>query len=332
MDAYDIPAACGTIAEFMDILTNWYIRRNRRRFWKSESDEDKKQAYNTLYTALVTITKLVAPLLPFTAEAIYRNLTGERSVHLADWPDNADLVMNEDVLRRMDVVRRICSLGHAVRNQVRVRVRQPLPGAIIAGADARLAHGYEDIIEDELNVKTVSFTQDVGAMGRQEIAVDSRALGPRFGKKMKEVLAAVKSGKAELQPDGSLLAAGERIEASEFTLRIIAEEGHACMSDGGLFACLDLHIDRALELEGLARDVIRMVQDARRKADLIPDERIRLGLRVEGDLKEAVEQHAGFIRSEVLAEELTFGEIPDAVYTGTADIQDTEMGISLGRK
>ena len=332
MDIYDIPAACATIVEFMDILTNWYIRRNRRRFWKSESDDDKKQAYNTLYTALVTVTKLAAPLLPFTAEAIYRNLTGERSVHLADWPDAAELVMNEDVLRRMDVVRRICSLGHAVRNQVRIRVRQPLPEAIIAGGEARYAEGYEEIIADELNVKKVSFTGDVGVMGRQEIALDSRTLGPRFGKKMKDVLAAVKSGAAELLPDGALLAVGERIEPSEFTLRIIAEEGHACMSDGGLFACLDLHIDRALELEGLARDVIRMVQNARREADLIPDERIRLGLEVTGDLKEAVELHTDFIKAEVLAEELTYLPVSNAAYSITVDIQELKMGISLGRK
>jgi isoleucyl-tRNA synthetase len=279
----------------------------------------------------VTVVKLAAPLLPFTAEAIYRNLTGERSVHLADWPEASGLVMNEDVLRRMDVVRRICSLGHSVRNQVRIRVRQPLPEAIIAGGDSRYAEGYEEIIADELNVKKVSFTHDVGVMGRQEIALDSRALGPRFGKKMKDVLAAVKSGASELLPDGALLAVGERIEPSEFTLRIIAEEGHACMSDGGLFACLDLHIDRELELEGLARDVIRMVQNARREADLIPDERIRLGLEAAGDLREAVERHTGFIKSEVLAEELTFIAVPNAAYSVTSDIQGMEMGISLGR-
>ncbi|MHB9027845.1 MAG: isoleucine--tRNA ligase [Candidatus Latescibacterota bacterium] len=332
MDGYDIPAACGTVVEFMDILTNWYIRRNRRRFWKSESDEDKKQAYNTLYTVLVTAAKMLAPVLPFTTEAMYRNLTGERSVHLADWPDVSELVMDADLLKRMDVVRRVCSLGHAVRNQARIRVRQPLPSATIAGHDLRFARGYEDIIEDELNVKQVSFTQDVGAMGRQEIALDSRTLGPRLGKKMKEALAAAKSGQAELQPDGTLIAAGERIQPSEFTLRIIAEEGHACVSDGGLFVCLDLHVSRELELEGLARDVIRTVQNARREADLIPDERIRLGLAVEGDLKEAIEAHTDFIKAEVLAGELVMGEIPEPVYTETVDIQEMKMGITLGKK
>jgi isoleucyl-tRNA synthetase len=332
MDSYDIPAACGVVTEFTDILTNWYIRRNRRRFWKSESDEDKKQAYNTLYTVIVTAAKMLAPILPFTTEAMYRNLTGERSVHLADWPDASELVMNEDLLKRMDVVRRVCSLGHAVRNQVRIRVRQPLPSAIIAGRDLRYARGYEEIIEDELNVKQVSFTQDVGAMGRQEIALDSRALGPRLGKKMKEVLSAAKSGQAELQPDGTLIAAGERIQPSEFTLRIIAEEGHTCVSDGGLFVCLDLHVSRELELEGLARDIIRTVQNARREADLVPDERIRLGLAVEGDLKEAAGAHTGFIKAEVLAGELTFGEVPNPVYTETVEIQEMKMGITLGRK
>ena len=181
MDIYDIPGACGHIEEFMDILTNWYIRRNRRRFWKSESDSDKKDAYDTLYTMLVTIAKVAAPLLPFTTEAIYRNLTGERSVHLADWPDASSFPINETILHSMDTVRRVCSLGHSVRNQAQVRVRQPLPEVIIAGNMAHLAEGYTDIIMDELNVKKIRFTTDVGEMGRQEIAVNARSLGPRLG-------------------------------------------------------------------------------------------------------------------------------------------------------
>lgn len=332
MDAYDIPDACTRIEEFMDILTNWYIRRNRRRFWKSESDADKQDAYDTLYTVLVTLTRMVAPLLPFTAESIYRNLTGERSVHLTDWPDPSELIMNADILKRMDIVRRACSLGHAVRHQNRLRVRQPLREVILAGGDSRLAEKYADIIEDELNVRKVSFTDDVGEMGRQEIAVDSRLLGPRLGKKMKEVLDAVKSGNVRVLGDGSLLAAGETINRGEYELRIFAREGRACMSDGGLFVCLDLSLDREMELEGLARDVIRVVQNARREAGLVPDERIRLGLGVGGDLKEAIETHLDLIQSEVLAVELILGEIPDTVYTGTVDIQGEAMDIRIGRK
>lgn len=332
MDAYDIPEACSRLSGFMEILTNWYIRRNRRRFWKSESDADKRRAYDTLFTALVTTAKMAAPLLSFTAEAVYKNLTGGRSVHLADWPVPTELVMKEEILRRMDVVRRVCSLGHAVRNQARIRVRQPLPEAVIAGADALNAKGYEEIIADELNVKRVSFTDDVGAMGRQEIALDSRALGPRLGKKMKEVLAAVKAGQGVMQADGSLLATGEVIQPGEFELRIFAEEGHACMSDGDLFVNIDLHITRALELEGLARDVIRLVQNARKEADLVPDERIRLGLTAEGDLRDAVEAYAEFIKAEVLAEELSFDGLGDPVYTETADVQGAALGIAVGRK
>jgi len=331
MDEYDIPGACAVIEEFLEILTNWYIRRNRRRFWKSESDADKKNAYDTLYTVLSTLCRMTAPLLPFTAESMYRNLTGERSVHLADWPEPSELIMDDDVLGRMDAVRRICSLGHAVRNQSRVRVRQPLPEVLIAGRDAHLAEGYTDIIADELNVKKVGFTDDVGAMGRREIVLDARKLGPRLGGKMKEVLMAAKTGDVEIRDDGVLIAAGEEIAKEEFTLRIIAEEGHACMSDGGLFACLDLTIDRELELEGLARDIVRVVQNARREADLIPDERISLGLKLDGDLREAVEKHADFIRNEVLAVELTFGDIGDTVYTETVDIQGGEMEILLAR-
>ena len=331
MDIYDIPGACGHIEEFMEILTNWYIRRNRRRFWKSESDSDKKDAYDTLYTMLVTIAKVAAPLLPFTTEAIYRNLTGERSIHLADWPDASSFPINETILHSIDTVRRVCSLGHSVRNQAQVRVRQPLPEVIIAGNMAQLAEGYTDIIMDELNVKKVRFTTDVGEMGRQEIAVNARALGPRLGKKMKDVMKAVKSGEGEIMDDGTLHVAGEVIQADEFEMRINAEDGHACESDGGVFVCLDLHIDRELELEGLARDVIRMVQNARRDADLVPDERIILGLDATGDLGEAILKHRKFIMTEVLATDLSPEIIDNPYYTDQVEIQGTGMNISLAR-
>ena len=331
MDAYDIPNACGRIEEFMEILTNWYIRRNRRRFWKSESDTDKRDAYDTLYTVMVTLSRLAAPFLPFTTEAVYRNLTGERSVHLAAWPTPGELTMNSDVLRRMDVVRRICSLGHAVRNQSRIRVRQPLPKVILAGAESSLAADYTDIIRDELNVKDVEFTEDVGVMGRREIVVDARTLGPRIGGAMKDVMKAVKSGDAVIRPDGRLDAVGTIIEPEDFTMRIIASEGHACESEAGLFACLDLHIDRALELEGLARDVIRLVQNARKEADLVPDERIRLGIRADGDLREAVETHQELIMAETLAIELRFMELLDAMYEEEVEVQGEKMVIEIGR-
>ena len=165
----------------------------------------------------------------------------------------------------------------------------------------------------------------------REIALDFRAVGPLLGKKIKDVLVAVKSGQGEILPDGSFSVAGETILPGEFELRIFAEEGHACMSDGVLFVNLDLTVTRELELEGLARDVIRVVQNARKEADLIPDERIRLGLAVSGDLKEAVNAHAALIRAEVLASELVFGEVPAPVYSETADVQGMELGVTVGR-
>ncbi len=329
MDIYDIPTACAVIEDFLEILTNWYIRRNRRRFWKSESDTDKKDAYDTLYTVLVTFSRMAAPLLPFTSEAIYRNLTGGRSVHLSDWPTAEELTMNADVLSKMDVVRRVCSLGHAVRNQARVRVRQPLPEVMLAGNEAHLAEDYTDIIMDELNVKSVAFTDDVGEMGTQEIIIDARVLGPRLGKKMKDVMASIRSGNVDIREDGVLSANGVEIAESEYELRINAQEGHACMSDGGLFACLDLTINRALELEGLARDIIRLVQNARREADLIPDERIGLSLVTDGDLKEAAEAHSDFIKAEVLATDLAFDAPTESFYTEDAEIQGTKLGIAI---
>jgi len=329
MDPYDIPGACASIEEFLEILTNWYIRRNRRRFWKSESDADKKDAYDTLYTVLVTLVKTAAPLLPFIAEAMYKNLTGDRSVHLADWPDASELAMNEDVLHRMDAVRRICSLGHGVRNQHRIRVRQPLPEVAVAGRDAHLAVGHEDIIADELNVKVVRFTDDIGEMGHREIVVDAKVLGPRLGPKMKDVMAATRSGDVEVRDDNVLVAAGVEVVPEEYTMRIIARKGHACMSDGGLFACLDLTLTRELELEGLARDVIRVVQNARREADLVPDDRIVLMLKAGGDLAEAIDTHGDLIATEVLAERIVTDALADALYTDSTDIRDQALELAV---
>lgn len=331
MDEYDIPGACEKIEEFMEILTNWYIRRNRRRFWKSESDHDKKDAYDTLYTALVKLCLISAPLTPFTAEHIYKNLTGGRSVHLENWPDSGELLLDEDILGRMDAVRRICSLGHGVRHQNRIRVRQPLLEVIIAGRESHLAETHPDIIMDELNVKKITFTDDVGIMGRQEIVLDSRALGPRLGKKMKDVLAAVKSGDCKVLENGTLVVSGEIIPPEDFRMRIIAEEGHACMSDGGLFVSLDLKIDRELELEGLARDVIRFVQNARKEADLVPDDRINIGINATEDIAEAIGKHIDLIKTEVLAKELTIGRITGEMYSETVEIQGKNVDIMVSK-
>ena len=144
-------------------------------------------------------------------------------------------------------------------------------------------------------------------------------------------LGAVKSGSVQINEDGTLLAAGESIQPDEFELRIIAEEGHACISDAGLFACLDIQLDHELELEGLARDVIRIVQNARREAGLVPDDRIVLGLKLEGDLRKAVEKHSDLIKSEVLATELAFGDISGTVYSETVDIQEHPMDVLIGK-
>ena len=169
-------------------------------------------------------------------------------------------------------------------------------------------------------------------MGRQEIVLNARSLGPRLGPKMKKVLNDIRLGEAVIRGDGFLEGAGEIIEPHEFELRIIAEAGHACISDGGLFACLDLTVDHELALEGFARDVIRLVQNARREADLVPDDRISLGLIVKGDLKEAIEKHEEFIKAEVLATDLHFDEIPDTIYSEEVEIQGEDMVIHLGKK
>ena len=178
-------------------------------------------------------------------------------------------------------------------------------------------------------MKGVRFTDDIGEMGHREIVVDAKVLGPRLGPKMKDVMAATRSGDVEVRDDNVLIAAGVEVAPEEYSMRIIARDGHACMSDGGLFTCLGLTLTRELELEGLARDVIRVVQNARREADLVPDDRIVLMLKADGDLAEAIDRHGDLIATEVLAGRIVTDALAGALHTERTDIRGQALELAL---
>ncbi|HXZ86165.1 MAG TPA: isoleucine--tRNA ligase, partial [Myxococcota bacterium] len=285
LDAYDIPGACSEVASFIDALNNWYIRRSRDRFWAEHGSREKSDAYDTLYTVLVLALRAASPLLPLISEEIYRGLTGEASVHLCDWPDSASLPSDPALVAAMDRAREVCSAGLALRERFDVRVRQPLRQLLVVGAGVEALRAFAALIADAVNVKAVEFSADIDRYASFRLAVNARVVGKRLGKRTQEVIAAAKGGQWKRLSDGAVEVAGERLAADEFELRVEAREGVVCQplpaNDG--IVVLDPAIDDALRQEGLARDVVRAIQQARREAGLHVSDRIRLALELPGD-------------------------------------------------
>ncbi len=326
---YDIPQSCRDVAVFMDILTNWYIRRSRNRFWESGNSNAKREAFNTLYTVLVRSCEILAPLLPIVTERLYRNLTGKRSVHLADFPAAASFPADHDLARKMDLVRDACSAGLGIRERFRLRVRLPLKHAVVVHPLANTLGPHAATIAEELNVRNITLSDDLASAGSRQIRVNPR-IGRRLGHKMKTVLAAARNNEYELTDVGEAVIAGERLSPEDFELRLVCEDGSeaASFGDGGAII-LDVSIDDDQEKEGLARDLVRIIQNARKDAGFQVSDRIVLGLDGGNSVLEAAERHKALIASQTLAIDLAF-----EVRTGVVsrhDLQGESVTLSLKR-
>ena len=307
MDAYDIAGVCGAISGFLDALTNWYIRRSRQRFWAGEAD-----AFDTLATLLEVLARTAAPFLPLLTEEIFRGLTGRRSVHLEDWPDAADLPADPGLVAAMDRVREVCSAAHSVRKGAGLRSRLPLPSLTVAAPDAAVLDPYRALIADELNVKEVHLTTDVEAVGELRMHVVPAVLGPRIGADVQKVIRAVREGHWERGPDGSVEVAGRVLEPDEYSLRLVPRDertAKALPGDGGL-VMLDVTVTPELEAEGLARDVVRLVNEARKDAGLQVSDRIALTIAGPDDVAAAVEAHGAYVTDATLATRLAAVVLP----------------------
>tara|TARA_B100001971_G_scaffold40425_1_gene35505 strand:- start:18806 stop:21457 length:2652 start_codon:yes stop_codon:yes gene_type:complete len=328
MDAYDLPGATAEIRGFIDALNNWYIRRSRDRFWARTSelnDDDKRDAYDTLYTVLVTFSKVAAPFLPMVMEEVHTGLTGLPSVHLTDWPDPGDLPADPEMVARMDRVRDVASTALRLREDNGLRVRLPLTSLTVAGTDSEALAGLTDLLVDEVNVKAVHLTDDLEGHATFTLRPDGKALGPRLGGDVQAVFAAARSGDFSLNDDGSVEVAGHTLSADEFDLALESPEGVAAAALGSADAVvvLDTEVTPELAVEGLARDVVRQVQQARRDADLVVTDRIILRLGGDETVLDAVRTHTDYVAGQVLATELNLGDVP-------ADAVDTEVeGLAL---
>ncbi|MFT4201189.1 isoleucine--tRNA ligase [Gordonia sp. (in: high G+C Gram-positive bacteria)] len=304
---YDISGACDSFREFCESLTNWYVRRSRARFWAGQ-DEDPA-AFDTLYTVLEVASRLAAPLLPLATEAIWRGLTGERSVHLTDWPSADELPRDTDLVAAMDDVRAVCSVTSSVRKANKLRVRLPLPQLTIAAPTAERLAPYTDLIADEMNVKSVVLHDDPAQFGRSEVVVNARAAGPRLGKDVQRVIKAVKSGDWEVVPgaDGTdvVVADGIELQDGEYTRKLVATapDSTAELPGGTGLVVLDTTVTPELEAEGWAKDRVRELQEARRELDLDISDRIVVRLVVPADRVDTAREHAALIADEVLAVE-----------------------------
>jgi len=350
LEDYDPTGASRMVRDFVvDELSNWYVRRNRRRFWKSGTDADKLAAYGTLYETLVTLTKLMAPMAPFVSEVIYRNLVlsvradAPESVHLASWPEADAALIDDTLLRDMNALVRVVELGRGARAASKVKTRQPLPEVLVRVRSAEELAGLrrlEPQLLEELNVKKATYLGVTADFVAYDVKPNLPLVGKRFGK----LIPALK--KAIQETDGRSIAKNVRegrqtaltldgqeysLEPEAFLLDAKSPEGYAALEERGYLAALNTRLTPELVREGLARDVIRMVQNARKNAGLQVSDFITLSLQTEGDVLEAVEKHRETIQNEVLAGELSFEPLRDAAYSEQAEVEGTPLGIGLSK-
>jgi isoleucyl-tRNA synthetase len=306
LDIYDISGACGLVRSFLEVLTNWYIRRSRDRFWKGEPD-----AFDTLYTVLETTCRVAAPLLPMITEEVWRGLTGGRSVHLEDWPVAEDLPADDALVAAMDRVRDVCSAALSLREARRLRVRLPLASLTVAVPDAADLEPFTDLIADEVNVKQVRLQPDVETACSTVLTVNPRRLGPRLGPDVQRVIRATRSGDWSVN-DGQVTAGGVVLADDEYELKLVpAEPDRSAPLPGNVgVVVLDTDVTPEFEAEGRARDVVRVVQQARRDAGLNVSDRIVLTLDAPDTVTDAVRTHEQFVAGEVLAGDVRYGRLP----------------------
>jgi isoleucyl-tRNA synthetase len=340
LEDYDTTAAGRAIAAFVEDLSNWYVRRSRRRFWDGD-----QAALDTLEQCLVTVSKLLAPLVPFVSDAIYENLDGaEPSVHLCDYPSPGP--RDEPLERDMAVARDAIELGRAARAQAKIKVRQPLPEAVVvaAGVERAAVERFSELLLDDLNVKSVRFVSEAEELGQWELKPNYRALGPRFGSRMPQVAEAVaaldpQSAASTLRAGGSV---GISIDGKEHPLaaddvQLVLQplEGYRVERSGTHAVALNLELSDSLRREGLAREAVHAIQNARKAAGLSVEDRISLTLGGSRELLDAVREHEPYVSGETLATSLSYdgggsGRVGGAG-ADSARIDGLELSIAVAR-
>lgn len=356
MEAYDVTSATRAIDAFVDELSNWYVRRNRRRFWKSETDTDKQAAYTTLYTCLVTVAKLVAPFAPFMSEAMYRNLVASQdidehaeSVHLARWPQTTEALLDDRLVADMKVTMDVVSLGRSARKTANVKVRQPLGEVWVRGATPADAEGirrFEDEIREELNIKDIRYLDASSDFVDYICKPNLRAVGKKFGKLVPALTEALRTMSAE-----EARAAAHAVEANqpvqitiegeayellpeELLIETSSPEGYTVAESNGMLVALNTTLTDELRIEGTARELVRNIQDARKRAGLEISDRILVYLdeQGQGTLHEVLATWQAYIQSETLATSIYPQEVPADAHGETIELETSTIHMGIVRE
>jgi isoleucyl-tRNA synthetase len=338
MESYELTKVVRAISSFLvDEVSNWYVRRNRERFWSNDFNLDKKAAYLTLYEVLLAVAKMMAPFAPYIAEDIYLNLTHGKaleSVHFELYPDADPALVDKALEDRMGLVIELVSLGRAVRNKVQIKTRQPLSKVLVNGKTREVLQPVEDLVKEELNVKAVEYVDDLGKYVDYEVKPNLPVAGPKYGKRLRSIIAALASGDAaamasQLERENRIVievdaasgqeqgeAAREQISLApeDILVRISAREGFAVEAAGDTFAILDTEITRDLMLEGMAREIVSKVQTTRKNSGFNVTDHIRMSITGDAEVGEAIRMHRDYITGDTLCDDLRFteGEVTSA--------------------
>ena len=346
-EEYDVTNATRPVEKFVETLSTWYVRRSRRRFWKNDSAADKQSAYSTLYTALTTVAKLIAPAMPFLAEELYQNLvrsvdeSAPESVHLAEWPVVMEEFIDESLNREMELVMKLVSLGHSARQKANRKVRQPLAEAAFSvgnNTERTALLKNAEVVQDELNVKQVRLLDAATEAVSHSVKPLPKQLGQKYGNKFPAIQKAILAMNAEDVAKALLTgnplevsAGGEtfHIISEEVEVKALAKEGFAVAEDGAYVAALVTTLTPELVAEGLAREFVRRVQDLRKTANLDVADRIELFVEASAGLKSAVETHADYIKAETLTVKLSFAAAPASASVVEDEFEGEKVKVGL---
>jgi isoleucyl-tRNA synthetase len=348
LDKYDAEKATQALEALLDDLSNWYVRRSRRRFWKSEADADKNAAYRTLYQVMVKFIRLLAPFIPFTTEAMYQNLVrrvdenAPLSVHHTLYPEADAASLDRRLLDKMGLAITAASLGRSARSSEDIKLRQPLAKARINVASQQAQDDLQelaDVLAEEINVKEIEVVSEVGELVNYKLMPNNRVLGPKFGQnfpQVRQALMALDPAEAArtLQAGEALTieVAGEMVTLSEDDVLVQTESrgGTAVASDKGVTVAVDTELTPALVQEGYARDVVRQVNNMRKDAGLEISDRIELNYQgANGDVAAALSNFADYVQQETLTVNLQVGPMTNPLYTQTVTIGDQDVTLQL---
>ena len=345
LDTYEVELATRRAEGFVEQLSNWYVRRSRRRFWKSDADKDKQAAYATLYECLVTLTRLIAPIIPFLSEQMYRNLAssavdGRESVHLDSYPVADETRIDQRLSQAVRLAMRLSSLGRAARSKVGVKVRQPMEEALVklrSSEEKELLEQISSQVCEELNIRRVSVLDDEREVAKIEVKADMSRIGPRFGADSRNVLAAL--SKADPSEVHVAVAAGGSVTVGDYVLEpedivVTSSEiaGYSVVSEGGYSVAVTTEITPELELEGRARELVHLVQNMRRSAEFDIADHIVTYYDGDEALEEVMAAHGDYIRQETLSRELTRGVPPEGAYTEEQKVNGLAVVLGVVRE